>query len=84
MTPPGIFVLAGNAVSIDSHIEALNKQTNEWTDRAARGECSWICSDCCQSFPLGMPDACEHGHQSCTDIIQRDKAFANATGEKNA
>ena len=24
-------------------------------------------------FPAGMPDACEHGDQGCTDIIKRDK-----------
>jgi hypothetical protein len=27
-----------------------------------------------------MPDACEHGHQGCTDIITRDKADARKQG----
>jgi hypothetical protein len=27
-------------------------------------------------FPAGMPDACEHGDQGCTDIIKRDKTNA--------
>ncbi len=44
--------------------------------RAARGECSWVCASCCSTFPAGMPDACEHGDQGCTDIIKRDKANA--------
>jgi hypothetical protein len=54
----------------------LNKATRDWEMRAARGECGWICADCCASFSNGMPDACTHGHQSCTDIIQRDKRQA--------
>ena len=48
-------------------------QTDEWTMRAARGECAWVCSDCCMSFPDGIPDACAHGIQQCTNIIARDK-----------
>jgi hypothetical protein len=59
-------------------IDHMNKVTNEWTLRAARGECGWICADCCQSFPNGMPDECCCGHQSCTDIIARDKKAAVA------
>jgi len=57
-------------------ISQADKLMRDWTDRAARGECGWICADCCCSFPEGMPDKCEHGHQSCTDIIQRDKQQA--------
>lgn len=56
----------------------LNKATRDWEMRAARGECGWVCADCCCTFPKGMPDACEHGHASCTAIIQRDKAQAKA------
>lgn len=69
----------------EAAIEVMNKATNEWTRRAARGECSWVCPDCCSTFPNGMPDACEHGHQECTDIIQRDKrcAMAENLGAKN-
>ena len=55
----------------------LNRVTREWEARAARGECSWICSDCCCSFAEGMPDECPHGQQRCTDIIQRNKAEAH-------
>lgn len=54
----------------------MDTMFNEWTLRAARGECGWICADCCQSFPAGMPDECCCGHQSCTDIITRDKQEA--------
>jgi len=68
-----IFILTDN---FDESLEALNKETREWTAKAARGECEWICSDCCCSFSYGMPDECMHGHQGCTDIIKRDKAEA--------
>ena len=49
-----------------------------WTMQAARGECGWICADCCVTFSAGMPDECAHGHQGCTSIIQRDKRDAMA------
>lgn len=74
---PGVFVMSAAKVD-DAVLDTLNKQFDSWTMRAARGECSWICSDCCVTFPSGMPDACEHGHQGCTDIIKRDKACAAA------
>lgn len=44
------------------------------TEKAARGECAWCCSDCCSFFAEGMPDKCPHNCQQCTDIIQRDRA----------
>lgn len=62
-----------------SALDAATEMMRDWADRAARGECGWICPDCCCSFPEGMPDKCEHGHQGCTDIIQRDKQNAKAT-----
>ena len=55
---------------------AMDKATQEWTMRAARMECGWICSDCCGSDYRGMPDECMHGQQRCTDIITRDKKAA--------
>lgn len=70
--------------SFPETIEAMDKAMNDWTDKAARGECAWICSDCCSSFPEGMPDECAHGHQKCTDIIQRDKAMARGELPPNA
>lgn len=54
----------------------LTTQLRDWTNRAARGECAWICSDCAVTFETGMPDACAHGHESCTKLIERDKAEA--------
>ena len=51
---------------------------NDVTRKAARGECQWICSDCCCSFDDGMPDVCVHGYARCTEIIQRDKAIAQS------
>lgn len=62
-----------------SALDAATEMTRDWENRAARGECGWICPDCCCSFPGGMPDKCEYGHQGCTDIIQRDKQNAKAT-----
>ena len=58
-------------------IEQANSITNDWMMRSARGECAWICPDCSCYFPEGMPDKCEHGHERCTELIQRDKKEAN-------
>jgi hypothetical protein len=69
----GIFVAVNNAANT---LVEMNKTTREWEMKAARGECGWICADCSCSFPLGMPDECQHGQQYCTDIIERDKANA--------
>lgn len=69
------FVFTGEG-DFDKAIAAMDKLTRDWEMRAARGECAWVCADCCCTFPKGMPDACEHGHQSCTEIIQRDKRVA--------
>jgi hypothetical protein len=85
MNPPGIFV--GNLTAdVEQQFESIDKATTEWTFKGARNECGWICCDCCICFPDGMPDSCAHGHQRCTDIIQRDKrnamaALAKARGE---
>jgi len=54
----------------------LDAETQAWTLAAARGEVPWVCADCGASFSDGMPDQCAYGHQSCTDIIQRDKREA--------
>lgn len=78
--PPGVFIIAldGAGAPDQSAFAALNEQTRQWELQAARGECSWICADCCMTFPEGMPDACAHGHQGCTDLIQRDKKESRA------
>lgn len=60
----------------NASIEHLNKATRAWELSAARGDCGWICADCGCSFPEGMPDACIHEQQSCTDLIKRDKLEA--------
>lgn len=72
----GVFIAEAGGGSFDEAISAMDKATHEWEMRAARGECSWICADCSMTFPEGMPAACAHGHQACTDIIQRDKRVA--------
>ena len=62
------------------YLEQLDKATRDWTMQAARGECSWVCADCCYTFPSGMPDACVHDCAACTDIIRRDKREAMLEG----
>jgi hypothetical protein len=64
------------AGKLGEHLEGMNIEMQAWTEQAARGECGWTCSDCCCSDSRGMPDACFHGHQRCTDIIARDKGRA--------
>ena len=70
------------AKDLPEYLEGMNKTTREWTLQAARGECGWICSDCCCSDPNGMPDECFHGHHGCTAIIQRDKRLAMKEGNE--
>jgi len=74
------FIYVFTSQNIEAAIDTMDKATRDWEIQAARGDCSWVCSDCCVSFPDGMPDACVHGHQSCTDIIHRDKRQARAEG----
>ena len=68
---PAIFVGVGKP-----NLDEMNAAMQEYTMKAARGECSWICSDCGASCATGMPDTCIGGVQACTNIIQRDKAEA--------
>ncbi|MNQ74986.1 hypothetical protein D3C85_897590 [compost metagenome] len=77
-----IKVTVVDADKLDAHIEGMNKSMRSWTTAAARGECGWTCSDCCMSDFKGMPDKCFHGHQGCTEIIQRDKREAMAAGNE--
>lgn len=67
---------------LDSAIESMNVATRAWTLQAARGECGWVCADCCCSFPEGMPDECMHGDARCTSIILRDKELAKEEIQK--
>ena len=53
----------------------MNSAMIEWTKKAARGECAWICCDCGTSFQNGMPDECAYKDKRCTDIIRRDKGL---------
>lgn len=76
----GVFITTATGKALENQISLMGKLTNEWTMRAARGECAWICSDCCMSFPDGMPDACAHDNQQCTNIIARDKDAARKQG----
>lgn len=68
----GITFLDMESPDFKKQLASLDQQTREWEMKAARGECPWVCADCSVTFPLGMPSSCEYGHQSCTDIIQRD------------
>ena len=76
----GIVITAATGKALEDQISLMDKLTSEWTMRAARGECAWICSDCCMSFPDGMPDACAHDNQQCTNLIARDKDAARKQG----
>jgi hypothetical protein len=62
-----------------SVIDAIDQETRAAMTAAAKGEVGWLCADCGASVSEGMPDACVYGHQRCTEILQRDKARANAT-----
>ena len=70
------------ATELGAHIEGMNKATRDWTEQAARGECAWICSDCCLSFSEGMPDQCGVDDPRCTEIIARDKREAMKIGNE--
>jgi hypothetical protein len=70
------------ASEFPAYLEVMNKEVREWTDRAARGECGWICSDCCCFDPKGTPDSCWWGNQQCTEIIKRDKLRAMREGNE--
>jgi hypothetical protein len=71
---PGIAIAkAENHQQLKEAISSMDLVTQDLFDKAARGECAWICPDCCVSFPEGMPDECPHKHQGCTDIIKNDK-----------
>lgn len=75
-----IFTITGKKDDFKPALEAMNKYTREWTMRAARGECAWVCASCSCTFPEGMPDKCEWDQQQCTDIIIRDKQRAENGG----
>lgn len=70
------------AQEFPDHLERMNQGMRQWTDRAARGECGWICADCLLSEPKGMPDECFCKNQRCTEIIQRDKRNAMQQGNE--
>ena len=76
----GIFITTATGKALENQISLMDKLMNEWTMRAARGECAWICSSCCMVFPDGMPDACAHDNQQCTNIIASDKHAACKQG----
>lgn len=61
---------------LDSTFKEIDAALKDWEHRAARGECLWICADCCVTFPKGMPEACIHDIQECTDIIRSHKKEA--------
>ncbi len=62
--------------TIEQVMNEAVEETRTWMSKAARGECAWICSDCCMTFQEGMPDKCPHGHDQCTRILKRDKEEA--------
>lgn len=63
-------------MKLDEAIKSADAVTKAAFAKAARGECAWICPDCCVVFPDGMPDACAHGLPDCTACLMRDKEAA--------
>ena len=70
------FVALAKKSELPEIINEMDRVTRDWTMRAARQECGWICSDCCLTFQDGMPDECPHNHAACTNTITRDKILA--------
>lgn len=70
---PNIFFAAQNK-ALKETIQLMDTIMHHYTLKAARGESSWVCSDCCVVVPEGMPGTCPHGLQKCTSIIKRDKS----------
>lgn len=70
------------ASELPEYLEGMNRMMRDWTDKAARGECPWVCADCCYTFNEGMPDQCYHGVEACTGIIRRDKLRAMRAGNE--
>lgn len=70
------FAFFGKKSELPKFISEMDQATLDWTMRAARKECGWICSDCCLTFQDGMPDVCPHNHTACSDTITRDKILA--------
>lgn len=63
-------------MTLDEAIKTADATTNAAFETAARGECQWVCPDCCTVFPEGIPNECPHGHQNCTAWMDREKAAA--------
>jgi hypothetical protein len=70
----GIFIC--DSTKRDEVFTDIDAFTCEWTMRAARNECEWVCASCSVTFPDGMPDKCEWDQQRCTDIITDNKKQA--------
>ena len=71
----GVFIAESDSQP-EKLFSVMDSIFRDMTEKAARGECAWCCSDCCSFFDEGMPDKCPHNCQRCTDIIQRDKRHA--------
>lgn len=69
---------------LSEEIKAMDAALQDWTEKAARGEANWICPDCCQNYPDGMPDSCGYGHQACTEFIQHHKRKAKDGNREQA
>lgn len=78
-TPPVGFVAvaSGKGEVSQSVISAMDKMTNDWFSAAARGECGWICPDCCMSDHKGMPAFCMCGSPGCDRLLVRDLLEGN-------
>lgn len=76
----GVIFASVDKSRLGAAVSTMDTAMRDWTDKAARGECGWVCSDCCCEFQEGMPDECPHGDKQCTEILLRDKAAATSPG----
>lgn len=76
LTPAKFATPVSEEPVVFNSVETFSILSDEWVLRAARGECSWICTRCLYSFEYGMPDACACGEAACTTYIRETKERA--------
>jgi hypothetical protein len=61
---------------VNEVLKDMGEEMRDYTDRAARKECAWICSSCGGLDSNGMPDECFGKDEWCNNVIKIDKARA--------
>lgn len=70
-------IIVTATTDLEETLTEMDRVTNQWEEKAAKGEGGWICADCCSGCSAGMPNECVHGVQWCTDIIKAFKHQVN-------